>query len=143
MASPTVDLRRVSVLQEIVVRGGNAKAPNARATLQGKYERDDDYPDVIGLSTVFREGASLDQLARAAQFPHSRISWSVIGRLIAELGAVGCEPVLFMTPTPDLPDHHTLAVAVGGIVEPSLSDMAADALIRAMQVDDNPYQAQP
>ena len=52
MATPTVDLRRASVLQEIVVRGGNVRAQGARATLQGKYERDDDYPDVIGLSTV-------------------------------------------------------------------------------------------
>lgn len=145
MATATVDLARVSVLQEIVVRAGNARASGARAVLQARYERDDAYLDVVGLSTVFREGASLDQLARAAQFPHPRISWSVVGRLIAELTAVGYEPVLFITPTPDLGDHHTLAVAsIGaGVVEMTLPDAAANALIRAMDVDDNPYHARP
>lgn len=145
MATPTVDLGRVSVLQEIVVRAGNVKASGARVILQARYERDDAYPDVVGLSTVFREGASLDELAHAAQFPHPRISWSVVGRLIAELTAAGYEPFLYVTPTSDLADHHTLAVArVGtGIVEQALPAVAADALIRAMDVDDNPYHAQP
>lgn len=52
MATPTVDLGRVSVLQEIIVRGGNVKAPGARAILQGKYEPDRAYTDVFGLSAV-------------------------------------------------------------------------------------------
>jgi hypothetical protein len=143
MATPTVDLRRVSVLQEIVVRAGNTGAPDARKVLKDKYEGDRVYPDVVGLSTIFREGASLDELARAAHFPHPKISWSVVGRLIAELGADGYEPVLFVIPTAVLADHHTLAVARGGVVEQSLSDAAANALIRAMRVEDNPYKAQP
>ncbi len=145
MATPTVDLGRVSVLQEIVLRGGNVKAPGARALLQGKYEPDRAYTDVIGLSTVFREGASLDELARTARFPHPRISWSVVGRLIAQLTAAGYEPVLFVTPTALMPDHHTLAVARAGsgVPEQALPDAAADALIQAMHVEDNPYQAQP
>lgn len=145
MATSTVDLGRVSVLQEILVRAGNVKAPGARTTLQARYEPDRVFPNVVGLSTVFREGASLDDLARAAQFPHPRISWSVVGRIIEELRLVGYELVLFVTPTALLTDHHTLAVARAGtgVVEQSLPDAAADALIRALHVDDNPYRAQP
>lgn len=69
----------------------------------------------------------------------------MIGRLIAELSAEGYEPVLFVTPMALMPDHHTLAVTRAGIsvAEQALPDAAADALIRAMAVDDNPYQAQP
>lgn len=143
MATTIVDLGRVSVLQEIVVRAGNVKAQGARATLQARYEPDRLYPDVVGLSTVFREGASLDELTRTAQFPHPRISWSVVGRVIEALRLVGYEMVLYITPTALLADHHTLAVARSGVVEQSLPDAAADALIQALQVDDNPYHAQP
>lgn len=143
MPTPTVDLGRVSILQEIVVRAGNVKAQGARTTLQARYESDRVYADVVGLSTVFREGASLDELARTAQFPHPRISWSVVGRIIEELRLVGYEIVLYITPTTLLADHHTLAIARAGVVEQSLSNAAADALILALQVDDNPYQAQP
>lgn len=69
----------------------------------------------------------------------------MVGRLIAQLGAEGYEPVLFVTPTAHMPDHHTLAVARAGssVAEQTLPDAAADALIRAMDVVDDPYQAQP
>lgn len=45
MATSTVNLGRVSVLQEIVVRAGNVKASGARAILQARYEHDDAYPE--------------------------------------------------------------------------------------------------
>ena len=143
MSTPRVDLSRVSVLAEIVVRAGNVEAKAARETLQKAYDLDPDYPDAIGISTVFREGASLDELAREAAFPHKKISFSVVGYLVAELAAAGYELVLYVTPDPQLRNHHTLAVGIGGVVEQVLSDAAANALIRALHVIDNPYRGKP
>jgi hypothetical protein len=59
---------------------------------------------------------------------------------LAELSVARYEIVLFVTPSRRLPDHHTLAVAVGGTTLPTLPDAAADALIRALIVVDNPYR---
>jgi hypothetical protein len=141
MSIPTVDLSQASILAEIVVRAGNAKAPGARQKMQEAYEREDPaYLDAIGLSTIFRLGATLDELASEGHFPHAKISYSIIGRIIRELGAAGYTPVLQITPTNQLPDHHTLAVAQGNNIQPKLSDAAADALIRALDVFDNPYR---
>ena len=63
-----------------------------------------------------------------------------MGEVTHELALVGYELVLFVTPTPELPDHHALAIAKGGQVQATLSDDAASALLRAMRVIDNPYQ---
>jgi hypothetical protein len=93
------------------------------------------FPDVQGLSVVFRERASLYELARAAQLPYPNLSYSVVSLLRAELRAVGFEMVLYITPSRRLPAHHTLAVAAGGITLPNLPDAAADALIRTLIVD--------
>jgi hypothetical protein len=141
MTTPAIDLSRINVLTEILVRAGNAQAPNARQTFQKAYEDLDlTYPDAVGISTLVREGATLDELAREGAFPHKKISFSVIGKIVEELGKVGYEPVLYRTPTPKLPDHHSLAVAMKGIVQPMLSDLAADALLHALTVVDNPYR---
>jgi hypothetical protein len=141
MATSTIDLAAINPLVEIVVRAGNAAAPHARQTFQQAYvDIDLAYPDTVGISTLFREGATLDELAREGAFPHKKISFSVVGKLVEELSIVGYDLVLYIAPTPKLPDHHSLAVAVGGIVQPKLSDIAADALLRALTVVDNPYQ---
>jgi hypothetical protein len=144
MATTCRDLTTINPLVEIIVRAGNAAAPHARQTFQQAYvDIDLAYPDTVGISTLFREGATLDELAREGAFPHRKISFSVVGKIIEELGAIGFELVLYITPTPRLPDHHSLAVAVGGIVQPTLSDIATDALLRALTVVDNPYQQRP
>lgn len=144
MVTPRVDLSTVNQLIEIVVRAGDVHAPDARKSLQDAYARRDvvKYPDAPGISTLFRPGATLDELALEGSFPHRRISFSVIGKIIAELAAAGFELVLFVTPAPEfgLPDHHSLAVAQSGTVADILSDAAADALIRALIVIDNPYR---
>lgn len=143
MPTPIVDLSRVNTLAEIVVRAGNAKAPSARRVLQKAYvDIDPLYPDARGVSTLFREKATLDELAREGNFPHPKISFSVLARIIEELGSVGFELVLFVTPAHvlGLPDHHSLAVARSGVIQPALADDAADALMRALMVVDNPYQ---
>jgi len=143
MATPTVPLDAINPLMEIVVRAGNAKAPHARQTFQQAYEDlDPQYPDAVGMSTLFRVGATLDELAREGAYPHKKISFSVVGALMSELDAVGYDLVLFVTPTPKLPDHHSLAVSLNGVVEQRLSDVAADALLRALMVIDNPYKPQ-
>jgi hypothetical protein len=146
MATPRVDLSRINPLVEIMVRAGDAKSPQARKNVQAAYLKRDfaNFPDAPGISVLFRPGATLDELAREGAFPHNRISFSVIGKIIEELAAVGYELVLFVTPTPalGLPDHHSLAVERAGVVEPSLPDAAADALLGALTVVDNPYRPQ-
>ncbi len=68
MPKPTaiqVDLSAINQLTEIVIRAGDLKAPQAGQHLMQRYEPDDRYePMIYGLSTVFRQGVSLNQLAR-------------------------------------------------------------------------------
>ena len=141
----TVQLSGLAPLAEIVLRAGNTSDPhNARRTLKDAYQPDDDYDNVIGMSVLFKVGATADFLAQEGQFRHNRISLSFVAKLQEELASAGYELVLFETPMPQapffLPDHHTLAVAHGGIVEPSLSDVAAEALMRSFLVVKNPYK---
>lgn len=144
MATPTVNLRQVSVLAEIIVRAGNARQSDARQILQKAYMAvDATYPDTIGISTLFSPGATLDELAREGSFRNAKISYSIIGRILAELSTAGYELVLYVTPTPALPDHHALAVARGGQVLLHLPDDAGEALLRALDTVDNPYQSRP
>jgi hypothetical protein len=144
VATSAVDLASINPLVEIVVRAGDARAPEARKNLQDAYIRRDTikYPDAPGISTLFRVGATLDELAREGSFPHRRISFSVVGKIMEELTAASYELILFVTPAPDagLPDHHSLAVARAGVVETTLPDVAAEALLRALTVIDNPYR---
>lgn len=129
MATPIVDLSRINTLTEILVRAGNVKVPEARRVLQQAYvDIDPQYPDACGISTLFREKATLDELAREGAFPHSKISFSVLSKIIEELRSVGYDLVLFITPAPalGLPDHHSLAVALSGAAQPMLSDDVYD-----------------
>jgi hypothetical protein len=145
MPTGTVDWRQVSLLSEIVVRGGDFAHPDARSGLKVQYARPNvHYADVrVGLSCLFRPGASLDELAREGAYRNPRLSVAIVQRLISELATVGCELVLYITPVAGYPDHHTLAVARGGVPEHTLGDGALDALIRAMTVVDNPYRQRP
>ncbi len=143
MATPSVDLSAINPLAEIIIRGGDASAPNARRVMKGAYIRvDPSYPDAVGLSSLFRPGATLDELAREGSFPHQKLSFSVVGKIMQELAIAGFGLVLFVTPTAQFPDHHSLAVAKNGAVQQTLTDEAADALIQAMTVVDNPYMQQ-
>jgi hypothetical protein len=147
MPTSRVNLAAIKPLVEILVRAGDVSVATARQSLQDAYTRRDllNYPDAVGISTLFREGATLDDLAREGAFPHRKLSFSVIGKIMGELAKARYELVLFSTPTPDLPDHHSLAVAYigrAGNTEPTLSDAAADALLRALTVVDNPYRRQ-
>ena len=139
--APQVDLTQISLLTEIVIRAGNTGDPQNRRHTQRAYEPDDRYSNgVVGLSVVFHVGATLDELAKRAAFPNRKISYTAIGVLLHELALFGCEPVLFVTPTSLVPDHHTLAIARGGVIEVILANDALDALLRSLIVVDNPYQ---
>lgn len=137
--TPRVDLHVVP-LGELIIRAGDLSLPTAKKVLVDGYEPDSHHPDVHGLSVVFHQGASLDALARTAHFPHRKISYSVVSRVQHELVTVGYEMVLFITPSARNLDHHTLAVAQNGLIEQKLPDTAADALLRAFMVVDNPYR---
>jgi hypothetical protein len=145
MPTQTVDWRQVSLLSEIVVRGGDFAHPDARSGLKVQYARTNvHYPDVqAGLSCLFRPGASLDELAREGSYRNPRLSVAIAQRLISELATVAGELVLYVTPVAGYPDHHTLAVARGGMIELTLGDDMLDALMRAMTVVDNPYRQRP
>jgi hypothetical protein len=145
MPTRTVDWWRVSLLSEIVVRGGDFAHPDARSGLKVQYARPNvHYADVrAGLSCLFRPGASLDELAREGSYRNPRLSVAIVQRLISELATAGCELLLYVTPVAGYSDHHTLAVARDGAIELTLGDDVLDALIRAMTVVDNPYRQRP
>ena len=66
------------------------------------------------------------------------IAW--VADILRELDQVGFGLVLYVSPTTDLSDHHTLCETQDGTVQADLADGAADALIRALRVVDNRYQ---
>lgn len=141
MATPRVDLSQVSLLTEIVLRGGDFSDPRSRRSIKEQYTRPNrNYPDLqVGPSCLFRPGASLDELAREGFYPNLKLSATIIERLIGELANVGCELELYSTPNTFIPDHHTLIVLHNGVIETGLRDEVLDALIRAMVVVNNPY----
>src|SRR6478752_2953588 len=112
MPTPTVDLRQVSMLSEIVLRGGDFSHPRSRESLRMQYEQPNNYclDLAAGLSCLFRPGASLDELAREGAYPNARLSVAIVERLINELATARCELALYITPVPHFPDHHTLAI---------------------------------
>jgi hypothetical protein len=142
VTTPRIDLGHVSLLAEIVLRGGDIHDPRARQVLQEQYARvNQRYPDLtVGLSCLFRPGASLDDLAREGSYPNGSLSIAVIQRLIDELTAIGYALALYVTPVPQYPSHHTLVITHMGIVEPTLRDEVLDALARAMTTVKNPYR---
>lgn len=142
LPTPTVPLAHLQQPGELILRAGDSHAPDARQRMQEAYMRLDlAYPDALGLSVLFRLGATLDELAREGQYPHAK---ALSTQIVAALAAVGYATVLYVTPTPDLPDHHSLAVAARGApassVEPTLPDVATDALLQTLIVSDNMYR---
>jgi len=111
-----IDLSAINQLTEIVIRAGDLKASQAVQHLIQRYEPDDRYePMIYGLSTVFRQGASLDQLAKIYTFPNKKLSVSFINALINELAQVQHGLILYVTPTARIADHHTLAITYQGL----------------------------
>lgn len=89
---------------------------------------------------MFRQGVTLNELAQRAAFPNRKLSVSIAGVLIHELARAGHEMVLYITPSDEILDHHTLAVTKDGVLQDHLEEHVAHALIHAFLVVDNPYQ---
>lgn len=144
MPKPTaiqVDLSAINQLTEIVIRAGDLKAPQAVQHLMQRYEPDDRYePMIYGLSTVFRQGVSFDQLAKIYTFTNKKLSVAFINVLIDELAQIQHGLILYATPTARIIDHHTLAVTHHGVPQSALTIPVAQALIKAFLIVDNPYQ---
>lgn len=127
------------VLLEFVLRGGG---PDVQRMID-RYEKDQQYPGVYGLSSIFHPGFTLDQLARSAWQPHTRIHYATVAELIAALGTLGYDLVLTPTPHPGNPDHATLSIGRQGVILTSMPRDAAQALVQAFHVAPNPYQRPP
>ncbi len=145
MTTQRVEIAQVVRDVEIVVRAGDAHHPDAQARMQQAYVRFDTrhYPDAPGISVLFKPGATLNELAQEGNFPHQKLGVATLGSLVDALNLTGYQLVLFITPTQQLPDHHALAVAQTGQALPTLPDAAAQAILRVLQVVDNPYRNRP
>lgn len=142
MPTPRVDVSQVSLHAEIVLRGGDLHDPRAQATAQQQYARPNDhYADLqVGLSCLFRPGASFEELTREGSYRNTYVSVTVIEQLRTELALIGCEPVLYITPVPQYPDHHTLVFVRADVLELTLEQDVLDALVRAMMKVKNPHK---
>ncbi len=151
-----LDLTQISVLAEIIIRGGDLHDPkaNVRQILQNNYKVFSAKYGVYGLSviinTTMQQSASYATLIQRNPIFNRKISLSVIGTLRAILKSAGFGMILYVTPSHDLPDHHTLAVfdvdpadvqgQLLSAIYATLPDTAADAIIRAFsQVVNNPH----
>jgi nitrate reductase NapAB chaperone NapD len=137
-----VDLTTISPLTEVIIRGGNLSQSNAAQILMSGYTQYRNVPGVYGLSVVFHQGYTLDQLVKAASFPNGSISYSMIARIRAELAALGMgyDMVLWKTHSNTYVDHHTLGITRNGLMETQLEYIVANALIKAFIVGPNPYK---
>ncbi len=142
MATSQVDLTLIGLRAELVLRGGNLTDPRARESARAQYLLPNNhYPDLqVGLSCLFRSGASIDDLAQAGFYRNATLSVTVVQHLIDELAIIGCVPVLYVTPTLQYPDHHTLVFLRAGVLEVVLAQDVLEALARAMMVVKNPHQ---
>jgi hypothetical protein len=84
--TPHVDLSQVGQA-EIVLRGGNLHDPRAQHETRKQYARPNRfYADLsLGLSCLFRPGASLDDLAIEGRYPNPSLSVTTVSRLTTEL----------------------------------------------------------
>jgi hypothetical protein len=151
MPTPTVlDLTKISILAEIVIRGGDLHDPhtNVRQILKNNYRVFSPRYGVYGLSVLINtnpiQPATYEILVQRNPIFNRKISLSVIGSVTTALQHVGYGMLLYVTPSHDLPDHHTLAVFdlrdTTQTVHHELPDSAANALISAfVQTVSNPY----
>ena len=145
-----LDLTHLSVLTEIIIRGGDLHDAhaNVRQILYNNYRVYSPRYGVYGLSVLVNANpahpVTYDQLAQRNPIFNRKLSLSVIGTVQGALRGAGYGMVVYMTPSTDLPDHHTLAVFnlsdEAQTIHHTLPDLAVDALISAFpQAIDNPY----
>jgi len=146
----TVDLTQLSSLAEIIIRGGDLHdtQTNVRQILSNNYRVYSTNYGVYGLSVIINanpaQPATYDQLAQRNPILNKKLSVSVMGTVKGALRRAGFGMLLYVTPSGDLPDHHTLAVFDWDDEKQSvhhvLPDAAAAAIITAFSsVVENPY----
>jgi hypothetical protein len=113
-----------------VVRGGTASADNLKKAAKLHPE-----VGVYGISVQYHPGATIEELARAGQFPHPKISVTAAEVLIGAGQAAGYEIALVDTPGPGY--HHDIQVP-----EPMPDDLA-QALASVFTQQPNPAQVKP
>jgi hypothetical protein len=136
--TPYVDLSQVG-RAEIVLRGGNLHDLRAQQETRKQYARPNRfYADLtVGLSCLFRPGASVDDLAIEGRYPNPSLSVTTVYRLTEELARIHCSMRLHVTPVAMYPDHHTLIFYRRAALETALEDDVLDALARAMTIVKN------
>lgn len=146
----TLDLTQLSILAEIIIRGGDlhGASANVRQILQNNYRIYSPRYGVYGLSVLVNanpaQPATYDQLAQRNPIFNRKLSVSVIGAVTGALHRAGYGMVLYVTSSNDLPDHHTLAIFdlgdVAQTIHQTLPDPAVGALMSAFPAAvDNPY----
>jgi hypothetical protein len=152
---PKLDLSQVGLLTEIIVRGGDLRDTrnSQRQILQANYRQVGQEYTIHGLSVFVSSDPvhpqTYQMLASRNRVFNKRLSISVIGAIKSALAQAGFGMILYVTPYPDLPDHHDLVVyridPTGNALSADLDELedgAADAIIAAIiQVEDNPTPA--
>lgn len=121
---------------EWVVRAGLATSRR----LQDGYVAHTLVPGLYGFSVQFHPGLTVDDLARAGQFPNGQISVASDIDLAAAVAPLGYAIRLVRSPGSGY--HHTFAVLydASGTVLHTLPDDAAAALSRTFAQLPNPYR---
>ena len=122
-----------------VVRAGEARA----AFLINGYVRHQGVPgSLYGFSVQYAPGLgmSVEDLARAGQFPNGQISYAHDSDLLTALTPLGYRMRLIASPGRGF--HHTFAVLynANGVMLTTLPQDAADALDRVFQRRPNPHR---
>lgn len=121
---------------EWVVRAGVASA----ASLVKGYNQHRGVPGLFGFSVQYAPGKTVDELARAGNFPHPQISYAMEDALRAALRSLGYTMRLVKSPGQGY--HHTFAVlydATGSMLHVLPQD-AAIALSKTFRQRPNPVQ---
>lgn len=117
-----------------VVRGGLA----SMKALTAAYKQHRGVPGLYGFSVQYATGITVEELARAGQFPHAQISFAPDDALAAALAPLGYQMRLIRSPGQGY--HHTFAVLydASGMMLQSLPRDAAHALHRTFRHRLNP-----
>lgn len=121
---------------EWVVRAGLATPRR----LQDGYVAHLLVPGLYGFSVQYHPGLSVDELARAGQFPNGQISIAYDTALAAAVSPLGY--AIRLVPSPGGGYHHTFAVLydASGTILRTLPDGAAAALSQTFAQQPNPFR---
>lgn len=117
-----------------VVRAGVA---GAQSLIAG-YAQHRRVPGLFGFSVQYAPGKTVEELARAGQYPHAQISYATDDALLVTLQPLGY--IMRLVQSPGMGYHHTFAVlydATGTMVQVLPAD-AATALSGTFRQRPNP-----